>query len=219
MIDNINLYNVNKPRKAIKDYYKKVQYQIPILEKKFGPSANYKAKYIETLKKQMDDKEKEKEKMKKTQIKTEIEENKKYNEYLSKLKKDEYEQKKLKQKMILDSNRYMEEYQKKREQLLKRDNQNAQEDRNKQFNRNQIEYNNIIKQQKISEINSLQNWLNENTKQKQKKLNDDYNDAKKWDEYNKEFNRKFYENTYAEKCAECNAMYPVNKLYELPNKK
>ena len=64
-----------------------------------------------------------------------------------------------------------------------------------------------------------QNWLNENTKQKQKKLNDDYNDAKKWDEYNKEFNRKFYENTYAEKCVECNAMYPVNKLYELPNKK
>ena len=219
MIDNINLYNVNKPRKAIKDYYKKVQYQIPILEKKFGPSTNYKAKYIETLKKQMDDKEKEKEKLKKTQIKTEIEENKKYNEFLSKLKRDEYEQKKLKQKMILDSNRYMEEYQKKREQLLKRDNQNAQEDRNKQFKRNQKEYNDFIKQQKMNEINSIQNWLNENTKQKQKKLNDDYNDAKKWDEYNKEFNRKFYENTYAEKCVECNAMYPVNKLYELPNKK
>ena len=51
----------------------------------------------------------------------------------------------------------MEEYQKRREQFLKKGKQNAQEDRNRQFNRNQIEYNNFIKQQKINEINSLQN--------------------------------------------------------------
>ena len=219
MIDNINLYNVNKPRKAILDYYKKVQYQIPILEKKFGPSASYKSKFMETLKKQIDDKEKEREKMKKIRVRTEMEENKKYDEFLSKLKKDEFEQKKLKQKILWDNNRYMEEYQKRREQFLKKGKQNAQEDRNRQFNRNQIEYNNFIKQQKINEINSLQNWLNENMRQRQEKLNDDYNDVKKWDEYNKEFNMKYDDITCAKKCAECNATYPIDKLYELPKKK
>ena len=33
IIDNINTYKVDKPRKAISDYYNNVQYQIPVLEK------------------------------------------------------------------------------------------------------------------------------------------------------------------------------------------
>ena len=61
MINNITTYELEMPRKAVKDYYKNVQFQIPVLEKQFGPSDIYKRKYIETLKKQINDKEKEKE--------------------------------------------------------------------------------------------------------------------------------------------------------------
>ena len=89
----------------------------------------------------------------------------------------------------------------------------------KKFHRNQKEYYDFIKQQRMNEINSLQNWINENKRQRQKKLNDEYNDNKKWDEYNKEYNKQFYDNTYADKCSDCNATSPPNKLYELPKKK
>ena len=56
MINNINTYELEMPRKAVKDYYKNVQFQIPVLEKQFGPSDIYKRKYIETFKKQINDK-------------------------------------------------------------------------------------------------------------------------------------------------------------------
>jgi hypothetical protein len=48
----------------------------------------------------------------------------------------------------------------------------------------------------------LQNWINENKKQKQNKINKKNDEEKKWVDYNKEFNQSFYNNTYAEKCAE-----------------
>jgi hypothetical protein len=42
MINNITTYELEMPRKAVKDYYKNVQFQIPVLEKQFGPSDIYK---------------------------------------------------------------------------------------------------------------------------------------------------------------------------------
>ena len=58
--DNLDLYNINKPRKAIRDYYNKVQYDIPLLESNFAPSKKYKIRYIDILKKQMEDAENKK---------------------------------------------------------------------------------------------------------------------------------------------------------------
>ena len=104
---------MEKQRKEVNDYYKNVQFQIPILEKKFGPSDKYKIKYIETLKKQISDKENEKKELKNLKIKTEMEENKKYNEYLVKLEQDEHDQKILKQKIMYENNKYLEEIKKK----------------------------------------------------------------------------------------------------------
>jgi hypothetical protein len=214
IIENINLYKVNNPRKEIKDYYKNVQYQIPLLEKKFGPSKNYKSKYIETLKKQMNDKVKERDKLRQIKIKTELEEIKKYNEFLSKLKKDEFEQKKLKQKIFVDNNKYIEEYRKKKEQILRKDQQNGLDDKMKKFHRNQKEYNDFIKQQRLNEINSLQNWINESLKQKREKLNKKENEDERWKKYHKEFNDYYKDNIHADKCAECN-LIKTNRLYPI----
>ena len=218
IINNINSYQIEKPRKAIKDYYKNVQFQIPLLEKNAGPSDKYKIKYIETLKKQMNDKEKEKNENRRLKIQNEKEENQKYNEFLTKLKKEEREQKKLKQKLLYENNKYLEELKKKTEEDKKRDYLTGGDNKHKKFLRNQQEYKDFIKQQRINEINSLQNWINENKKQKQNKINKKNDEEKKWVDYNKEFNQSFYNNTYAEKCAECNAISPPTKLYELPKK-
>ena len=218
MIENIKLYNVNKPRKAVKDYYKKVQYQIPILEKSLEPSDKYKSNFIETLKNQINDKAREKNTLHKLKLQTEFEENKKYSEYLSKLKRDENEQKRLKRKMLLDNNNFMKEYQNQKDQLQRKDNQYGSYYRQQMFQQNQKDYQNFVRQQKINEIISLQNWINENIRQQQKKMNNEFNDTKRWDEYNKEYQRKYYDNTHGEKCAECNALYPMEKLLQLPKK-
>jgi hypothetical protein len=214
MIDNIDSYNLD--RKAVRDYYDVVQYQIPILEKDFGPSNKYKVKYIETLKKQMDDKIKEKNENRRLKIETEIEENKKLNEYLKKLKNDENRQKALKQKMIYDNNKFMEEFINKQKENKKKESIDGKNEKMRKFNKNQIDYKKFINQQRINEINSLQKWINENMNQKKKQKNEEMNEQKKWDNYNKEYIRTFYDNTYAEKCANCNATYPIDKLYPLP---
>ena len=219
IINNINSYKLEKPRKAVNDYYKNVQFQIPILEKKFGPSDKYKIKYIETLKKQISDKENEKKELKNLKIKTEMEENKKYNEYLVKLEQDEHDQKILKQKIMYDNNKYLEEIKKKRDEIKKKEENEGRDDKYKIFNKNQRDYKYFINQQRINEINSLQKWINENMKQKQKKFIKEKNEDKKWDDYNREFNKSFNERTYAEKCENCNSMYPINKLYEFHNNK
>ena len=215
MINNINLYKGNVPRKEIKDYYNKVQYQIPILEKKFGPSEKYRLNYIETLKKQINDKEMKKKKDNKSRIKTENEENMKFRDFMAKLKEDEYNQKKLKQKLMYDNNKILEEYQKKRAENRKKDSLIGAGEKKRKFNTNQNNYKYFINQQRLKEINSLQNWLNENMRQKQKKMDMENKENKKWDEYNKEYNRTFDNNTYAEKCADCNSACPINKLYQL----
>ena len=215
IIKNINSYKLENPRKAVKDYYKNVQFQIPILEKKFGPSGNYKTKYIEALKKQMSDKEKEKKEIKNLKIKTEAEENKKYKEFLIKLEKDEKEHKKLKQKIMFENNKYLEEFKKKRDEIKKKKKREGRDGKFKIFNENQKDYKYFVNQQRINEINSLQKWINENMKQKQKQIEKENNHLKRWVDYNKEFNKTFDENTYAIKCSDCNSINLINRLYEL----
>ena len=218
IINNINSYKLEKPRKAVKDYYKNVQFQIPLLEKRFGPNDNYKNKYIETLKKQINDKEKTKNEMRKLKIKTEMEENKKYSEFLAKLKKDEKEQKKLKQKIMFESNKNLEEFQKKRNEEKKKETIAGGGDKFKKYNENQKDYKYFINQERINEINSLQKWINENMKLKKKRIDKENNEDKKWEDYNNKFNKSFYDKTFNEKCGDCNVAYPINKLYELPKK-
>ena len=88
-----------------------------------------------------------------------MEENKKYNEYINKLKNDEKSKKILKQKILYENNKNLEEFQNKRNEMKKNEKINGGEEQNKIFNRNQKDYKNFINQQRINEINSLQKWI------------------------------------------------------------
>ena len=55
MLDNISSYKFTQPRKEINDYYNKVMYQTPLLEKDTHPSNQYKMRYLKTLQKEMDE--------------------------------------------------------------------------------------------------------------------------------------------------------------------
>ncbi len=113
-------------------------------------------------------------------------------------------------------NKDLEDYKKKRNEERKKEKIAGLANKSKKFNQNQIDYNKFINQQRINELNSLQNWLNENIKQKQKKINKENKEEKKWDDYNKVFIKTYDDNPYAEKCGNCNVAYPIDKLYPLP---
>ena len=147
-----------------------------------------------------------------------MDENKQYKDYINKLEQDEREQKRLKQRIMYENNKYLEEFKKKRNGERKKEMIVGGENKLKKFNENQKDYKKFINQQRINEINSLQNWINENLKQKQKKINKKNKEEKKWDDYNKEFIRTYDDITYAEKCSNCNATYTIDKLYPFPKK-
>ena len=67
-----------------------------------------------------------------------MEENKKYNEYINKLKNDEKSKKILKQKILYENNINLEEFQKKRNEMKKKEKINGGEEQSKIFNRNQV---------------------------------------------------------------------------------
>ena len=119
---------------------------------------------------------------------------------------------------MYENNKNLEEFQKKRNEEKKKETIAGGDDKFKKYNENQKDYKYFINQQRINEINSLQKWINENMKQKQKKIDIENRDDKKWVDYNNKFNKSFNDKTYNEKCVDCNASCPINKLYELPKK-
>ena len=77
-------------------------------------------------------------------------------------------------------------------------------ERVRKFKERVNEYQSFINQQRINEMNNLQNWINESLKQKKEEMNKKNND----------FNDFYEKNTHADKCAECNLVY-TNRLYPL----
>ena len=88
-----------------------------------------------------------------------------------------------------------------------KENINGYKNKIKKFKEKQNLYVNFINQQRINEINNLQNWINENLKQKKEQLNLKQNEDKKWRNYHKKFNESFNDNIKVEKCAECNLFF------------
>ena len=79
VLDKVASYELTQPRKGIFDYYNKVMFQTPLLEKDERPSNQYKMRYIKTLQNQIDEKKKEKINKKKAEIKKEKKELNEYN--------------------------------------------------------------------------------------------------------------------------------------------
>ena len=116
--------------------------------------------------------------------------------------------------MLNDNNKYLEEYQKKANENKKRDSLDGGDDKYKKFLKNQQDYKYFINQQRINEMNNLQNWINESLKQKNEEMNKKNNEDQRWKKYHKDFNDFYEQNTHVDKCAECNLIY-TNRLYPL----
>jgi hypothetical protein len=214
VLSNVTSYELNEPRKEIFDYYNKVMFQTPLLEKDERPSNQYKMRYIKTLQNQIDEKKKEKINKKKAEIKKEKKELNEYNKILSNIRKSEKQKKLIKRNIIYENNSNMSNIKRENDKTDRSNILKGYQNRMKIFKEQQKEYKSFINQQRINEINNIQSWINENKKIKNYQMNKEKRDDLRWKNYLKKYNETFTENTKADKCYECNLIY-TNRLYPL----
>ena len=214
VLDKVTSYELTQPRKEIFDYYNKVMFQTPLLEKDERPSNQYKMRYIKTLQNQIDEKKKEKINKKKAEIKKEKKELNEYNKILSNIRKSEKQKKLIKRNIIYENNTNMSNIKRENDETDRSNILKGYQNRMKIFKEQQKEYKSFINQQRINEINNIQSWINENKKIKNYQMNKEKRDDLRWKNYLKKYNETFTENTKADKCYECNLIY-TNRLYPL----
>jgi hypothetical protein len=90
---NKDLYRIDKPRKAINDYYNKCLYQVPVMEEEYHVNPEYKKEVNKELKKQIEENKNNKKKKKDEEINEEKIANKKMNDYIEFLNKKNREDK------------------------------------------------------------------------------------------------------------------------------
>ena len=214
VLDNMTSYELTHPRKEIFDYYNKVMFQTPLLEKDTRPSHQYKMRYIKTLQNQIDEKKKEKINKKMSEQKKEKKELYEYDKILSKINKKEKQRKLIKRNIIYENNTNISNIKRENDETDRNNLLNGYQKRLKIFRERQKEYKSFINQQRINEINNIQNWINENKNIKNYQMNKEKRDDLRWKNYLKKYNETFTENTKADKCYECNLIY-TNRLYPL----
>ena len=214
ILDNIQSYDFTQPRKEIRDYYNKVMFQTPLLERDSRPDNKYKTKYIETLQKQIEEKNRLKNNLKKEEQKKEKEELKKYNELSLKMENEKRYKRIMKEKVITENNLRLSNLKKEQDELKRNETLRSYKDKVRKFKERQNEYKAFINQQRMNEMNNLQNWINESLKQKKEKINKKENEDERWKKYHKQFNESYNDNIHADKCAECN-LIKTNGLYPI----
>ena len=214
VLDNMTSYELTHPRKEIFDYYNKVMFQTPLLEKDTRPSHQYKMRYIKTLQNQIDEKKKEKINKKMSEQKKEKKELYEYDKILSKINKKEKQRKLIKRNIIYENNTNISNIKRENDETDRYNLLRGYQNRVKIFKERQKEYKSFINQQRINEINNIQNWINENKKIKNYQISKEKRDDLRWKNYLKKFNDSFTDNTKVDKCFECNLIY-TNRLYPL----
>jgi hypothetical protein len=214
VLDNMTSYELTHPRKEIFDYYNKVMFQTPLLEKDTRPSHQYKMRYIKTLQNQIDEKKKEKINKKMSEQKKEKKELYEYDKILSKINKKEKQRRLIKRNIIYENNTNISNIKRENDETDRYNLLRGYQNRVKIFKERQKEYKSFINQQRINEINNIQNWINENKKIKNYQISKEKRDDLRWKNYLKKFNDSFIDNTKVDKCFECNLIY-TNRLYPL----
>ena len=214
VLDNMTSYELTHPRKEIFDYYNKVMFQTPLLEKDTRPSHQYKMRYIKTLQNQIDEKKKEKINKKMSEQKKEKKELYEYDKILSKINKKEKQRRLIKRNIIYENNTNISNIKRENDETDRYNLLRGYQNRVKIFKERQKEYKSFINQQRINEINNIQNWINENKKIKNYQISKEKRDDLRWKNYLKKFNDSFTDNTKVDKCFECNLIY-TNRLYPL----
>ena len=209
---NKDLYQIDKPRKAINDYYNKCLYQVPVMEKEYQVDPEYKKEVNKELKKQIEENNNNKKKKKNDQINDEKQANKKMNDYIDYLKKKNKEDKEKNKQDLIKRNKLLNEYKKLKEEQDKNNDKKFEEE----FRKKIKEEENMIKekkrQKKIDDMNKLQEWFGDFEKNKNNKKKEREDEDNKWKNYAVEFNNKCKHGLDVYRCAICNKVFPKDQL-------
>ena len=113
---NKDIYQVNKPRKAINDYYKKCCFQVPVVEDPYFVDHNYIKQVSIDLREQIEENRINKKKRRDEEIKTERIANKKMDDYSEFLCKKNYVQKKNYVNEFYKNSKYVDNFRKYKEE-------------------------------------------------------------------------------------------------------
>ena len=215
ILNNRDSYNINQPRKAIQDYYNKVQYEVPILEYSLGMSEECKQNYINELKKQIKEKNDNLKREQNEQLLNEKKANKEYINYLKyTFNKDNYDKYK-KQKEFNEDNNKLIEFKKRKEEEEKNNRKIYEKKLNEQINKEieQEYYDNLNK--RLDEIEQFNFWQKEAEKLKEKEKEKEKEDRKKWKNYEEEFEIKCIHGNNIYKCSICNRTFKKDQLIKV----
>ena len=209
---NKDLYRIDKPRKAINDYYENCLYQVPIIEDEYFVEPKYIKQISIDLREQIEEKRIDKKRKKEEEIKSEKISNKKledYNEFLYKKNKDQrnnYLSEFYKKSNYLDNLRKMKE-----EKEYKK-NQKCMDNIKQKMRKEDEDKKAKCRQKKMDSINKLQIWKKNFDNEKKNKKKEKEEEAHKWYNYSQDYISKCIHGNEVTKCSLCNQAYHKEQL-------
>ena len=217
--ENRDIYQVNKPRKAINDYYKKCCFQTPILENEYFVEPKYIKQVSIDLRDQIEEKKINKKRIKEEEIKTERIANKKivdYSQYIYRKNKDQrknYLDEFYKKSKVVDNFKKLKEEQ---EQKNRKDYLDKIEQRMKKEDE---EKKSKCYRKKVEEYNRIQNWKKNIEKDRKKRKLEKEEENHKWVNYSQDYIVKCNHAVGQTKCALCDRPIPKEKVFRITQKR
>jgi len=210
--NNKDLYEIDKPRKAINDYYNKCQYQVPVLEEEYHVDPEYKKQVNNELKKQIEENRNNKKKKKEEELNDEKIANKRMNDYISFLNKKNQEEKKKNLEDFYRKNQALDNYKKAKEEEENKKRKMFEDEFKKKMKEEDDEMREKNRQKKLNDINKLQNWFENFENKKYDKKKEEQEENEKWRNYAIEYNNKCKHGLDIYRCAICNKVFPKDQL-------
>ena len=209
---NKDIYQVNKPRKAINDYYKKCCFQVPVVEDPYFVDHNYIKQVSIDLREQIEENRINKKKRRDEEIKTERIANKKMDDYSEFLYKKNNVQKKNYVNEFYKNSKYVDNFRKYKEEQDQKGRKCYYDKINQKMRKEDEDKKSKNRQKKINAINKLQTWKKDFENVKKKKKIEKEEENHKWFNYSQDYISKCIHGNDLTKCSLCNQVIPKEKI-------
>jgi len=210
--ENRDLYQVNKPRKAVNDYYNKCVYQVPVLEKEYIVDPKYIKQVSIDLREQIEENKINKKKRREEEIKTERISNKKMNDYNEFISRKNKEQRKNYLNEFYKKSKLVDNYRKLKDEQEQKNRKDYIDQINRRMKKEDEEKKNKYRENKINNINKLQTWKKNFENDKKNKKIEKEEENHKWHNYSQDYISKCIHGNIVTKCSLCNQAFPKEKL-------
>ena len=209
--ENREIYQIDKPRKAINDYYKKCCFQVPVLEKDYYVDQKYIKQVSIDLREQIEEKKMNKKKRKEEEIKTERISNKKMEDYTDYLCKKNMEQKRHYLNEFYKKSKYIDNFRVYKNEVEQRNRQSYLDRINQRMRKEDEDKRIKNRQKRINEINKLQTWKKDFEIDRKNKKREKEEEMHKWYNYSQDYIYSCIHGNDVAKCCLCNQSLPREK--------